>query len=115
MKKMLSLLCLVMFSVTMALADDVKPCNKACPDTCEQSKQCCKMNKARKDSCNKVCNKTCQKKCEQSKQCRKENKSCKKGYQKKCKKNKQCSKKNKSCKKVCDKDYKKACKSKCQK
>lgn len=44
MKKMLSLLCLVMFSVTMALADDVKPCNKACPDTCEQSKQCCKMH-----------------------------------------------------------------------
>lgn len=90
MKKMLSLLCLVMFSVTMALADDVKPCNKACPDTCEQSKQCCKMNKACKDSCNKAC-------------------------QKKCKKNKQCSKKNKSCKKACDKDYKKACKSKCQK
>lgn len=90
MKKMLSLLCLVMFSVTMALADDVKPCNKACPDTCEQSKQCCKMNKACKDSCKKAC-------------------------QKKCKKNKQCSKKNKSCKKVCDKDYKKTCKSKCQK
>lgn len=90
MKKMLSLLCLVMFSVTMALADDVKPCNKACPDTCEQSKQCCKMNKACKDSCKKAC-------------------------QKKCKKNKQCSKKNKSCKKICDKDYKKACKSKCQK
>ena len=90
MKKMLSLLCLVMFSVTMALADDVKPCNKACPNTCEQSKQCCKMNKACKDSCKKAC-------------------------QKKCKKNKQCSKKNKSCKKACDKDYKKACKSKCQK
>ena len=90
MKKMLSLLCLVMFSVTMALADDVKPCNKACPDTCEQSKQCCKMNKACKDSCKKAC-------------------------QKKCKKNKQCSKKNKSCKKAYDKDYKKACKSKCQK
>ena len=90
MKKMLSLLCLVMFSVTMALADDVKPCNKACPDTCEQSKQCCKMNKARKDACKKAC-------------------------QKKCKKNKQCSKKNKSCKKACDKDRKKACKSKCQK
>lgn len=54
MKKMLSLLCLVMFSVTMALADDVKPCNKACPNTCEQSKQCCKMHKARKDSCKKV-------------------------------------------------------------
>lgn len=90
MKKMLSLLCLVMFSITMALADDVKPCNKACPDTCEQSKQCCKMNKACKDSCKKAC-------------------------QKKCKKNKQCSKKNKSCKKACDKDRKKACKSKCQK
>lgn len=90
MKKMLSLLCLVMFSVTMALADDVKPCNKACPNTCEQSKQCCKMNKACKDSCKKAC-------------------------QKKCKKNMQCSKKNKSCKKACDKDYKKACKSKCQK
>lgn len=90
MKKMLSLLCLVMFSVTMALADDVKPCNKACPDTCEQSKQCCKMNKACKDSCKKAC-------------------------QKKCKKNKQCSKKNKSCKKAYDKDCKKACKSKCQK
>ncbi len=90
MKKMLSLLCLVMFSVTMALADDVKPCNKACPNTCEQSKQCCKMNKACKDSCKKAC-------------------------QKKCKKNKQCSKKNKSCKKACDKDYKKACKSKCPK
>lgn len=90
MKKMLSLLCLVMFSVTMALADDVKPCNKACPDTCEQSKPCCKMNKACKDSCKKAC-------------------------QKKCKRNKQCSKKNKSCKKACDKDYKKACKSKCQK
>ena len=90
MKKMLSLLCLVMFSVTMALADDVKPCNKACPDTCEQSKQCCKMNKACKDSCNKAC-------------------------QKKCKKNKQCSKKNKSCKKAFDKDCKKACKNKCQK
>lgn len=99
MKKMLSLLCLVMFSVTMALADDVKPCNKACPDTCEQSKQCCKMNKARKDSYKKVCNKTCQKKCEQNKQCCKMNKackdSCKKACQKKCKKNKQCSKKNK--------------------
>lgn len=90
MKKMLSLLCLVMFSVTMALADDVKPCNKACPDTCEQSKQCCKMNKACKDSCKKAC-------------------------QKKCKKNKQCSKKNKSCKKAFDKDCKKACKNKCQK
>lgn len=90
MKKMLSLLCLVMFSVTMALADDVKPCNKACPNTCEQSKQCCKMNKACKDSCKKAC-------------------------QKKCKKNKQCSKKNKSCKKACDKDRKKACKSKCPK
>lgn len=90
MKKMLSLLCLVMFSVTMALADDVKPCNTACPDTCELGKQCCKLNKARKDSCKKAC-------------------------QKKCKKNKQCSKKNKSCKKACDKDCKKACKNKCQK
>ena len=82
MKKMLSLLCLVMFSVTMALADDVKPCNKACPDTCEQSKQCCKMNKACKDSCKKAC----QKKCKKNKQCSKKNKSCKKACKNKCQK-----------------------------